>query len=124
MSQQQPPKRGTPEWKAYIAPWDCPVCGKKIISANKAACPKCHAPRAGSAAASVEDATGQTTRIYEGEQALREGIAQMAQQGWRVVSQDSHQPRAGVGRTVALGFIGAALVKPKMKFTVIYERAK
>lgn len=30
-----------------IRPWQCATCGKKNISANKAACPKCHALRAG-----------------------------------------------------------------------------
>lgn len=111
-------------FRERIKPWACAVCGQANISANKSECPQCHSPRAGSAAASAEEASGQTTRVYEGERALREGIAQMARQGWRVVSQDSFQPRAGVGRTVALGFLGAALVKPKAKFTVIYERAK
>lgn len=105
-----------------IKPWACAVCGERNISANKEQCPKCGAPRAGTAGAAAEDASGQTTRVYEGEQALAEGIAAMARQGWRVVSQSSFQPRAGVGRTVALGFVGAALIKPKVKFTVVYER--
>lgn len=105
-----------------IRPWECAVCGQKGISANKNACPTCHAPRAGTAGAQAEELSGQTTRIYEGEQALTEGIQAMARQGWRVVSQDSFQPRAGVGRTVALGFVGAALWKPPMRFTVLFER--
>ena len=59
-----------------------------------------------------EAASGQATRVYEGEQALTAGIAAMAALGWRVASQSSFQPHSGVGRTVALGFIGAALIKP------------
>lgn len=105
-----------------IRPWTCAACGQANISANKGACPQCHTPRTGTAQATAEDASGQTTRIYEGEKALAAGIAEMARLGWRVVSQSSFQPRAGVGRTVALGFIGAALVKPPQKWTVIFER--
>lgn len=105
-----------------IRPWQCAVCGERNISANKAACPKCGAPRAGTDGAEAEEASGQTTRVYEGEKALQAGIAAMARQGWRVVSQTSFQPRAGVGRTVALGFVGAALWKPPIKFTVTFER--
>lgn len=105
-----------------IRPWQCAVCGEKNISANKSVCPHCGAPRAGTPEAQAEAASGQTTRVYEGEQALAAGIAAMARQGWRVVSQTSFQPRAGVGRTVALGFVGAALFKPKPKFQVVYER--
>lgn len=105
-----------------IRPWQCAVCDERNISANKGACPACGAPRAGTAGADAEAASGQTTRVYEGEQALAAGIAAMARQGWRVVSQTSFQPRAGVGRTVALGFVGAALWKPKPKWTVIFER--
>lgn len=106
-----------------IKPWQCAACGQKNISANKTDCPKCHEPRAGSAAATAQDATGQTTRTYEGEKALQEGIAAMARQGWRVVSQASFQPRAGAGRIVALGLL-AAVAKPPMKFTVVYQRAE
>ena len=105
-----------------IRPWQCAVCGQQNISANKSVCPNCGAPRADTPEAQAEALSGQTTRVYEGEQALQAGIAEMARQGWRVVSQDSYQPRAGVGRTVALGFIGAALVKPKTKWTVVFER--
>src|SRR6185503_14811350 len=90
-----------------VKPWQCAACGQKNISANKKDCPKCHEPRAGSAAAQAQEATGQTTRIYEGEKALQEGIAAMARQGWRVVSQSSFQPRAGAGRVVALGIFAA-----------------
>ncbi|MDE1904954.1 MAG: hypothetical protein KGH75_00705 [Rhodospirillales bacterium] len=105
-----------------IRPWECAACHTKNISANKTECPKCHEPRAGSAAAAAQEASGQTTRIYEGEQALQAGIAEMARQGWRVVSQSSHQPSSGVGRAVALGGIGAMIFKPPIKFTVIFER--
>lgn len=105
-----------------IKPWKCDVCGTANISANKEQCPKCGAPRDGTAGAAAEDASGQTTRVYEGEKALAEGIAQMARAGWRVVSQSSFQPRAGAGRTVALGFVGAAVWKPPMKFSVIFEK--
>lgn len=105
-----------------IRPWQCAVCGQQNISANKRECPQCGEPRAGSSGAQAQDASGQTTRTYEGEKALTAGIAQMARQGWRVVSQSSFQPRAGAGRTVALGFVGAALWKPPMKFQVIFER--
>jgi hypothetical protein len=105
-----------------VKPWVCGACGQTNISANKTACPKCHEPRAGSAAAVAQDATGQTSRTYEGERALAEGIAAMARQGWRVVSQTSYQPRAGLGRVALLG-IGAAVIKPPVKFVVIFERA-
>lgn len=105
-----------------VRPWTCAACGAANISANKTACPKCQTPRAGSAAAQVEEATGQTTREYEGEQALQAGIAQMARQGWRVVSQTSYQPSSGVGRTVALGVVGAAIFKPKARFVVVFTR--
>jgi hypothetical protein len=104
-----------------VKPWACGTCGQKNISANKTECPKCHAPRPGSTQAQAEAATGQTTRTYEGEDAMREGIAQMAAQGWRVVSQTSYQPRAGVGRIALLG-LGAAVIKPKPKFVVTFER--
>lgn len=105
-----------------VKPWQCAVCGHKNISANDSACPACGAPRAGSPAALAEDASGQTTRVYEGDKALQDGIAQMARGGWRVVSQSSFQPSSGVGRTVALGFIGALVFKPPAKFTVVFER--
>lgn len=100
-----------------IMPWSCGECGQKNISANKTSCPKCSAPRGG-----IPADARQITRIYEGEQAMQAGIEQMTAKGWRVVSQNSYQPRAGAGRIVALG-IFAAVVKPPQKFTVIYERA-
>lgn len=53
-----------------IKPWTCAACGEPNISANKQACPQCHEPRAGTAGAAAQDASGQTTRVYEGEQAL------------------------------------------------------
>jgi hypothetical protein len=105
-----------------IRPWECAVCGQKNISANKGDCPHCHAPRAGSSGAQAEEVSGQTTRVYEGEKALTAGITAMAHQGWRVVSQNSFQPRAGAGRTVALGFVGAALWKPPVKHVITFER--
>jgi hypothetical protein len=103
-----------------VKPWDC-VCGQKNISANRGDCPKCHTPRAGTAAAVLEASVGQTTRIYEGEQALQAGIAEMARQGWRVASQSAYQPPAGVGRIVALGW-AAKLAQPAIKFSVVFER--
>lgn len=105
-----------------IRPWQCDTCGAKNLSANKTECPKCPAPRVGSAAAAAQDMSGQTTRTYKGEKAMLEGIAMMARQGWQVVSQSSFQPRAGVGRTLALGVVGAALIKPPMKFVVTFAR--
>src|SRR5579859_5820227 len=108
-------------WRDRMRPWNCAACGQ-IVAGDKAECPKCHQPRPGSHAAQVEAASSQVTRVYEGEQALTAGIAAMARDGWRVVSQSSFQPGSGVGRTVALGFIGAALIKPPVKFTVIFER--
>lgn len=113
---------GGQSFRDRIMPWQCGSCGQQHISANKSDCPACHAPRAGSAASQSEDATGQTTREYEGEKAMRDGIALMARQGWRVTSQSSYQPSSGVGRTVALGFIGAAIFKPQARFVVVYER--
>jgi hypothetical protein len=105
-----------------IKPWECAECGKKNISANKQECPDCYAPRAGTPAAEAEAASGQITRTYEGEKDMREGIARLAKQGWKIVSQSSYQPGAGLGRIALLG-LGAAIIKPKAKFTVIYERA-
>lgn len=103
-----------------VKPWECPACGWKRISANLTDCPRCHAHRPGSAAAEME-ANGQATRIYEGEKALQAGIAEMARQGWRVVSQTAYQPPAGAGRVALLGW-GAKLIQPPIKFTVIYSR--
>lgn len=103
-------------------PWQCAVCGQKNISATSGECPKCHTPRAGTAAARAEDVSGQVVRVYEGEKALQEGIRLMLSQGWRVVSQSSHQPPAGVGRVAALG-VGALVFKPPVKTTVMFERA-
>lgn len=107
-----------------IKPWDCGHCGKLRISANKTDCPKCHTPRPGSAAAqarAAQEQIGQATREYEGEKAMVSGIAEMAAQGWKVQSQTSYQPRAGAGRVALLG-IGAAVIKPQMRFVVIYTR--
>lgn len=103
-----------------IQPWYCPVC-KHPVAANVDTCPKCGATKPGSAAAQAEDLTGQTTREYEGEKALQAGIAAMAAQGWRVVSQTSYQPRAGLGRVALLG-LGALVIKPEMKFVVTFQR--
>lgn len=107
-----------------IKPWTCAACGQANISANKQECPKCHEPRAGSAGAAAQEMSGQTTRVYEGEKALQEGIAAMARQGWRVVSQTPFQPRSGLGRTLALGVVGAALLKPATKWSVVFERTE
>jgi len=42
---------------------------------------------------------------------------------WFHSSQEaSYQPRAGVGRVVALGFIGAAVIKPKAHFVITFGR--
>lgn len=109
------------EFWEKVRPWECAACHTKNISANKSECPSCQQPRAGSAEASAQEASGQATRGYEGEKALHAGIAAMAKQGWRVVSQSSHQPSAGVGRALTLG-LGALVLKPKMHFTVIFER--
>jgi sRNA-binding protein len=106
-------------------PWACAECGQKNISANKQVCPKCHIARPGSDAANAEAAevaSGQTTRTYEGEKARDAGIVEMSKQGWKVTSVNAYQPRAGAGRIVALGLL-AAVAKPPMRFTVIFERA-
>jgi hypothetical protein len=105
-----------------IKPWTCDECGQKNISANKAACPECYGPRPGTPEADAETQAGQKVRTYEGEKDMQAGITRMARLGWRVVSQSSYQPRAGVGRIVALGLL-AAVAKPRAKFTIIYERA-
>jgi hypothetical protein len=104
-----------------IKPWECPECGQQHISANKNACPNCYAPRPGTPASETEAAAGQLTRTYEGEKDMQAGIQRMAKRGWKVVSQSGYQPRAGLGRVVALGLM-AAVIKPKAKFIVIYER--
>lgn len=118
--QEQPAKKSG-FWSQFQT-WDCIECGKRTISANKQACPECYAPRPGTPDAEAEIATGQKVRTYEGERDMREGIARLARQGWRVASQSNYQPRAGLGRIALLGF-GALVIKPKAKFTVIYERA-
>ena len=105
-----------------VKPWECAACGVKNISANKAACPACQQPRTGTEEATAQETSGQTTRVYVGEKAMQDGIKLMAKQGWRVVTQSSHQPSSGVGRAVALGFIGAAIFKPAHHFTVIFSR--
>lgn len=120
MAQSQEPEKLS-FWER-IKPWQCAACGEKNISANQTDCPKCQTPRPGSAGALAAEASGQTTRVYEGEDALRTGIAQMAAQGWRVLSQSSHQPSSGVGRALTLGLVGAAIFKPPIRFTVIFER--
>lgn len=63
----------------------------------------------------------QITRTYTSDKAMRKDMEQMQRAGYRVVSQDSHQPRAGLGRIILLGFF-SLLFKPKMRFTVVYER--
>ena len=105
-----------------IKPWTCDECGQKNISANKAACPECYAPRPGSDAAEAEAATGQKIRTYEGEKDMQAGIVRMAKLGWKVQSQSGYQPRAGLGRVALLG-LGALVIKPKAKFQVVFERA-
>jgi hypothetical protein len=65
--------------------------------------------------------TGQVSRTYEGQDARDKGVAGMLATGWRVVTETSYQPRAGVGRVLALGVLAAA-IKPKVKFIVTFER--
>ncbi len=69
-----------------------------------------------------EIAAGQVVREYKSVGDMQQGIAKMAAQGWRVQSQTSYQPRQGAGRIIALGFVGAALFKPKAHFIVTYTR--
>lgn len=73
-------------------------------------------------AAVVAAGPQQITREYTCAKEMMAGIAQMERVGWRVQSQSSYQPSAGVGRVVALGFIGAAVIKPKAKFVVTFTR--
>jgi hypothetical protein len=67
-------------------------------------------------------AVGQVTYRYKGERRMRAAIATMAQHGWRVQTQSSHQPRSGCLRVVMLGGIGALIWKPKEVHTVTFER--
>ena len=46
----------------------------------------------------------------------------MAAQGWTVTSTMSHQPRQGLGRIVLLGFVFAAIFRPKPQIVVTYTR--
>lgn len=64
----------------------------------------------------------QCTLRYQGEKAMLDGIARMQQQGWRVQGQTSYQPRAGCMRVITLGFLGAAVFKPKAVFVVTFTR--
>lgn len=114
-----------------IKPWECSACGRKYIAANLGTCPQCGARRGSTEKPAVSVATtaaratsgaAQKVVTYTGEKAMQRGISDMARQGWRVVSQSSFQPRAGVGRILLIG-IFAAVIKPKMKFQVVYERA-
>jgi hypothetical protein len=64
---------------------------------------------------------GQVVRQYKGAAAMQTGIAQMAAQGWRVQTQSSYQPRAGVGRWATIGVL-ALVFKPRAAFIVTYTR--
>lgn len=101
-----------------IKPWTCAGCGQANISANKKACPSCGTRRD----AVAEIASGQATRTYEGEAAMRAGIEQMLAAGWQVKDTVSYQPSSGVGRAVALGVIGAMVFKPAARFVVSFTR--
>ncbi|HUY76598.1 MAG TPA: hypothetical protein VMV29_07485 [Ktedonobacterales bacterium] len=108
----------------YPQQWDCAACGQQAIPAASMECPRCHIPRPGSPAEQALVAAGRTARLYEGERALQAGIAEMAAQGWSIVSQSNFQPPAGAGRTLALGLLGRALFKPPKKYTVVFQRMR
>jgi hypothetical protein len=120
--------------KTAIMPWTCQACGKQYIPGNKTVCPDCFAVRgtsdanpeaiaaAAAAGATADHRARQVTRTYKGDKALRHGIAHMQRHGWRVASQSSFQPRAGLGRVIMLGGIGALVWKPKPAFVVTFER--
>lgn len=68
-------------------------------------------------------ATGnQVMRQYIGEKAMRNAILSMQNQGYRVSSQSSYQPRSGCMRVILLGGIGALIWKPKPVFVLTYVR--
>jgi hypothetical protein len=58
-----------------------------------------------------KQAPQQVTRTYTGDKAMRNGIEQMARKGWQVVSNTSYQP-------------ARLLFKPKVKFVVVFARAR
>lgn len=66
--------------------------------------------------------TETTVKEYKNIKAYQKDAPNMTAQGWHVQDTTSHQPRQGVGRVVALGFVGAALFKPKPKIIVTYSR--
>lgn len=120
-----------PGFMERITPWECRACGRKNISANLGTCPQCGARRGSTEAPTTPVATTTAVRsvggaqkvvTYTGEKAMQRGISSMARQGWRVVSQSSYQPRAGVGRILLIG-VFAAIWKPKTRFQVVFERA-
>lgn len=121
-----------PGFMERITPWECRACGRKNISANLGTCPQCGARRGSTEAPTTPVATtttavrsvggAQKVVTYTGEKAMQRGISSMARQGWRVVSQSSYQPRAGVGRILLIG-VFAAIWKPKTRFQVVFERA-
>jgi len=63
-----------------------------------------------------------TVKTYHSAKEFQKDQPKMAAQGWQVTNTTSSQPRAGVGRIVALGLL-AAVFKPKPEIIVTYSRA-
>jgi hypothetical protein len=65
----------------------------------------------------------QTMKRYKDQRAFQKDAPNMLARGWYIQSQNSYQPRAGIGRIVALGGIGALVFKPKEQVMVTYVRS-
>lgn len=75
------------------------------------------------APASVAAGPQTVVREYGSSKEFEHGIADMAAQGYHLVGSPTvYQPRAGVGRMLALGPVGAAVIKPKQKILATFSR--
>ncbi len=63
-----------------------------------------------------------TVKTYHSAKEFEQDQRKMAAQGWQVTTTTSNQPRAGIGRTLALGVVGAAIFRQKPEIIVTYQR--
>jgi len=63
----------------------------------------------------------QQVKTYHSAKDMEKDAKKLMKKGWSVVSQDSSQPRAGIGRIGLLGPM-ALLFKPKREIVVIYQK--
>jgi hypothetical protein len=59
---------------------------------------------------------------YKSDKTYRKDASMLTQQGWKVVSATSEQPRAGCLRIILTGGLGAIVWKPKPQTIVTYEK--